>query len=53
LVSRDDAFAELEIDRTVIEMEAFGSSILRLIVIERDVKVPVRQVVAFIVESSG
>jgi len=47
-VSRGDILAEIETDKTVVEMEAYGSGLLRKIVIGEGVKVPVGDLIAYL-----
>ncbi|MBT3943692.1 MAG: 2-oxo acid dehydrogenase subunit E2 [Chloroflexi bacterium] len=47
-VSRGDILAEIETDKTVVEMEAYGSGLLRKIVIGEGTKVPVGDLIAYI-----
>jgi pyruvate dehydrogenase E2 component (dihydrolipoamide acetyltransferase) len=49
-VSRGDILAEIETDKTVVEMEAYGSGLLRKIVIGEGVKVPVGDLIAYLGE---
>ena len=50
-VSRGDILAEVETDKAVVEMEAFGSGILRKVLIAEGVTVPVGQVIAIIADA--
>ena len=47
-VARGDIIAEIETDKTVVEMEAYGSGLLRKIVIDEGVMVPVGDVIAYL-----
>lgn len=47
-VSRGDILAEIETDKTVVEMEAYGSGLLRKIVIGEGSKVPVGDLIAYL-----
>lgn len=47
-VARGDIIAEIETDKTVVEMEAYGSGLLRKIVIDEGVKVPVGDLIAYL-----
>ena len=50
-VSRGDILAEVETDKAVVEMEAFGSGILRKVLLAEGVIVPVGQVIAIIADA--
>ncbi|MCH8101986.1 MAG: 2-oxo acid dehydrogenase subunit E2 [Chloroflexi bacterium] len=50
-VSRGDILAEVETDKAVVEMEAFGSGILRKVLIAEGVIVPVGRVIAIIADA--
>jgi pyruvate dehydrogenase E2 component (dihydrolipoamide acetyltransferase) len=47
-VSRGDIIAEIETDKTVVEMEAYGSGLLRKIVVGEGVMVPVGDLIAYL-----
>lgn len=47
-VSRGDILAEIETDKTVVEMEAYGSGLLRKIVVGEGVKVPVGDLIGYL-----
>ncbi|MFP6679308.1 MAG: dihydrolipoamide acetyltransferase family protein [Dehalococcoidia bacterium] len=47
-VSRGEILAEIETDKTVVEMEAYGSGLLRKIVIGEGSKVPVGDLIAYL-----
>ncbi len=47
-VVRGDKLAEIETDKTVVEMEAYADGLLRRIVVGEGVKVPVGDLIAFI-----
>jgi pyruvate dehydrogenase E2 component (dihydrolipoamide acetyltransferase) len=47
-VSRGDILAEIETDKTVVEMEAYGSGLLRRIVVGEGVKVPVGDLIGYL-----
>ena len=47
-VARGDIIAEIETDKPVVEMEAYGSGLLRKIVIDEGVMVPVGDVIAYL-----
>ncbi len=47
-VSRGDILAEIETDKTVVEMEAYGSGLLRKIVVGEGVMVPVGDLIAYL-----
>ncbi|MSQ11789.1 MAG: 2-oxo acid dehydrogenase subunit E2 [Dehalococcoidia bacterium] len=47
-VSRGDILAEIETDKATVELESFGSGILRKIVVPEGEMVPVGEVIAFI-----
>ncbi|MBI4305884.1 MAG: 2-oxo acid dehydrogenase subunit E2, partial [Chloroflexi bacterium] len=49
-VKRGEVLAEIETDKAVVEMEAYGSGVLRKIVVPEGRKVPVGQLIAFIGE---
>ncbi|MBI4220156.1 MAG: 2-oxo acid dehydrogenase subunit E2 [Chloroflexi bacterium] len=49
-VKRGDILAEIETDKAVVEMEAYGAGVLRKIVIPEGQKVPVGQLIAYIGE---
>ena len=50
-VSRGDILAEVETDKAVVEMEAFGSGVLRKVLIAEGVTVAVGQVIAIIADA--
>lgn len=50
-VSRGDILAEVETDKAVVEMEAYGSGVLRKIVVGEGVTVPVGRLIAFIADT--
>ena len=47
-VARGDIIAEIETDKTVVEMEAYGSGLLRKIVVGEGVSVPVGDLIAYL-----
>ena len=47
-ISRGDILAEIETDKTVVEMEAYGSGLLRKIVVDEGVMVPVGDLIAYL-----
>ncbi|MBI4218850.1 MAG: 2-oxo acid dehydrogenase subunit E2 [Chloroflexi bacterium] len=47
-IKRGEILAEIETDKAVVEMEAYGSGVLRKIVVPEGKKVPVGQLIAFI-----
>jgi pyruvate dehydrogenase E2 component (dihydrolipoamide acetyltransferase) len=47
-ISRGDILAEIETDKTVVEMEAYGSGLLRKIVVGEGVMVPVGDLIAYL-----
>ncbi|MCX8251083.1 MAG: dihydrolipoamide acetyltransferase family protein [Dehalococcoidia bacterium] len=47
-ISRGDILAEIETDKTVVEMEAYGSGLLRKIVVAEGVMVPVGDLIAYL-----
>ncbi len=49
-IEKGDKLAEIETDKTVVEMEAYGAGYLRKIVISEGEKVPVGTVIAFMGE---
>lgn len=49
-VSRGDILAEVETDKAVVEMEAYGSGVLRKIIIGEGIIVPVGRLIALIAE---
>ncbi len=51
-VARGDILAEIETDKTVVEMEAYGNGLLRRIVIGEGVKVPVGELIAYIADAA-
>ncbi len=50
-ISRGDILAEVETDKAVVEMEAYGNGILRQVIIGEGVTVPVGQVIAIIADA--
>ncbi len=50
-VARGDKLAEIETDKTVVEMEAYSQGLLRKIVVAEGGKVPVGDLIAFIGEA--
>ena len=50
-ISRGDILAEVETDKAVVEMEAYGNGILRKVIIGEGVTVPVGQVIAVIADA--
>ena len=47
-VGRGDILAEIETDKTVVEMEAYGAGLLRKIVVGEGVRVPVGDLIAYL-----
>ncbi|MFW6174283.1 MAG: dihydrolipoamide acetyltransferase family protein [Chloroflexota bacterium] len=47
-VKRGDTLAEIETDKTVVEMEAFGSGQLRKIIVSEGQRVPVGEIIGYI-----
>ena len=47
-VARGDKLAEIETDKTVVEMEAYANGLLRRIVVAEGGKVPVGDLIAYI-----
>jgi pyruvate dehydrogenase E2 component (dihydrolipoamide acetyltransferase) len=47
-VKRGDILAEIETDKAVVDMEAYGAGVLRKIVVPEGQKVPVGQLIAYI-----
>ncbi|MSQ33392.1 MAG: 2-oxo acid dehydrogenase subunit E2 [Dehalococcoidia bacterium] len=47
-VARGDRVAEIETDKAVVEIEAFGSGVLRQVVVQEGVTVPVGELIAII-----
>jgi len=50
-ISRGDILAEVETDKAVVEMEAYGNGILRKVIIGEGVTVPVGQIIAIIADA--
>ena len=50
-IFRGDILAEVETDKAVVEMEAYGNGILRQVIIGEGVTVPVGQVIAIIADA--
>ena len=50
-VKRGDALLEVETDKVTIEVEAFGSGILRKIIVEEGKTVPVGEIIGIIANS--
>lgn len=51
-VKRGEILAEIETDKAVVEMEAYGSGVLRKIVVGEGKKVPVGELIAYIGDAS-
>lgn len=51
-VKRGDILAEIETDKAVVEMEAYGTGVMRKIVVPEGHKVPVGQLIAYIGDPS-
>lgn len=49
-VQRGDILAEVETDKAVVEMEAYGSGVLRKVLVDEGVTVPVGQVIGIIAD---
>ena len=47
-IERGDKLAEIETDKTVVEMEAYSAGLLRKIVVAEGERVPVGELIAFI-----
>jgi len=50
-ISRGDILAEVETDKAVVEMEAYGNGVLRKVIIGEGVTVPVGRVIAIIADA--
>ncbi len=51
-VSRGDALLEVETDKTVIEVEAFGAGVLRKIIVGEEETVPIGSLIGIIADPS-